>query len=251
MRLNLGFVFLLIIVLFFCCASAFAYEKIEELYLRSDYPAVIEEGARILSGGSDAKNQDRVYYFMGLSNMKIGNFQEARNDFNLLLKDFPNSSLKQMANLGFADTYFLEENYAEANKFYEKLAEDKGSHILSNVYYKLAQTNIKLGNWQQAKGYLEKIKNEFPLSFEATMAKDINLSQEFFTVQVGSFINPEKAQKLSNDLKAAGLDSYILENNSQGKIFYRVRVGKLASLKEAKELEQSLQDKNYPTKIFP
>ncbi len=233
------------------CHFVFASEKIEELYLRSDYPAVIGESGKILSKGANQPNLDKVYFYLGLSNMKLGNLAEARNDFNILLRNFSSSKLKDRANLAIADTYFWEENYSQANNYYEKLTADANSDILSLVFYKLSQANMKLGNWQKAKNYLEKLKNEFPGSFEASLAKDMLVTGDFFTVQVGSFMVAEKAKKLAGDLKSGGFDSYITEVSSQGKTFYRVRVGKLSTLQEVKELEQKLAEKNYPTKIFP
>ncbi|MDP2939722.1 MAG: tetratricopeptide repeat protein [Candidatus Omnitrophota bacterium] len=240
-----------ILILLINFTNLFAGDKIEELFLRSDYPSVIEEASRILSQDKTSPNLDKVYFYLGLSNMKLGNFAEARNDFNIILREFPNSKLKERVNLSIADLYFLEENYPEAKNYYDNLAKDTNSNILSLIYYKLAQTNMKLGKWQLAKEYLEKLKNEFPLSFETSLAKNINVYDEFFTVQVGSFIDADKARNLSDEIKSAGLDSYIVINQLQDKTFYRVRVGKFASLKEAKELEKSLTEKNYPTKIFP
>ncbi len=226
-------------------------ERLEELFLLADYPGVIEEGGRFLSFEPLSPYRDEVYYYMGLSNMKLGNFSEARNDFQIISKNFNASKFKQMADMAMADTYFLEENYSQANLSYEALRENSDFDILSQVYYKLAQANMKLGNWQKAKTYLEKLKNDFPLSFEANLAKNISLSEEFFTVQVGSFVDFDKAKKLSDELKAKGLDSYIVEGASQGRTFYRVRVGKFSSFQEAKELEQKLSSQDYPTKIFP
>ena len=252
MRRNFLVTFFVIIAVFLLdCLSIFAAERIEELFLRSDYPAVIEEASLVLSRGSNQPDLDRVYFYLGLSNMRMGNFSEARNDFNILLGNYQKSRFKERANLALADTYFLEENYLAAKKVYEKLAEDSLSNILSTLYYKLAQTDIKLSNWQEAKNYLEKVKSEFPLSFEASLARNLNSSSDFFTVQVGSFIDQEKAKKAASELKSIGFDSYVVDTISQGKTFYRVRVGKLSTFNEAKELEQKLSEKNYPTKIFP
>ncbi len=245
-------IIIFILIIISLTSSAFtAADKLEELFLLADYPGVIEEGARILSFEPLSPERDLVYYYMGLSNMKLGNFSEARNDFQIILKNFNTSKFKERANLALADTYFLEENYAQANTIYEGLKEGSHSDILSQVYYKLAQANMKLGNWQKAKTYLEKLKNDFPLSFEASLAKNISFSEEFFTVQVGSFVDSAKAKKLCDELKAKGLDSYIVEGSLQGRAFYRVRVGKFSSYSEAKELEQKLSTQNYPTKIFP
>lgn len=250
MRKKITLVLITIATILFNCAISRA-EKIEELFLNNDYPAVIDEAGSILSKGTNQPNADKVYYYLGLSNIRLGNFSEARNDLNILLRDFTNSKFKDRASLAIADSFFLEENYLEAKNTYEKLAKNSGSDILSLVYYKLSQTNMKLGNWQEAKDCLEKLKNEFPQSFEASLARTINVSEEYFTVQVGSFLNKEKAKMTASELKSSGFDSYIAETISQGKTFYRVRVGKLSSLNEAKELEKQLTGKNYPTKIFP
>jgi tetratricopeptide (TPR) repeat protein len=250
-----GYQIIFIITLILCLSpvsnASSSVQKMEELFLLSDYSAVVEEGNRILSFEPTSYQRDEVYFYLGLSNIKLGSFAEARKNFELILNNFPASKFTERAKLSLADTYFLEEDYQQANTILEKLKENSKSDILSSLYYRLAQTNIKLGNWQAAKTYLEKLKNDFPLSFEADLAKNITITDEFFTVQTGSFIDREKAARLRDELKSQGFDSYIVEGPSQGKNFFRVRVSKLSSLKEAKELEQKLSEKNYPTKIFP
>jgi len=117
MRRNFLVTFFIFVAVFLLdCLSIFAAERLEELFLRSDYPAVIEEASLVLSRGSNQSDLDKVYFYLGLSNMRMGNFSEARNDFNILLRNYEKSRFKERTNLVLADTYFLEENYLAAKK---------------------------------------------------------------------------------------------------------------------------------------
>jgi len=61
-----------------------------------------------------------------------------------------------------------------------------------------------------------------------------------FTIQVGAFGNPDNAEVLKSSLEKISDNIHIapIEKNSQ--TFYRVRVGRFISLKQAQEMEQHL-----------
>ena len=86
---------------------------------------------------------------------------------------------------------------------------------------------------------------------EAPIAQNLLEEKEFFTVQVGSFLDDNKAIQLVEDLKAKGQYVYMVETTSQGKKFYRVRVGQMTSLSDAQTLEAKLVQSGYPTLIYP
>ena len=55
-----------------------------------------------------------------------------------------------------------------------------------------------------------------------------------------------------DQLKSKGQYAYVVETQSaQDNKFYRVRVGQMTSLSEAKDLEIKLSGQGYPTLIYP
>ena len=147
----------------------------------------------------------------------------------------------------------MDGKYPGALKVAEELyAKSPHSEFLSLIYLKLARANLKLGRWQKAKEYLQKITNEFPQSLEAHTAKQLLEEKQYFAVQVGAFLDRGRAEKLVSELKEKGEYAYTVETiDREGKKFYRVRVGKLALLDDAQTLESKLAQLGYPTRIYP
>ena len=134
----------------------------------------------------------------------------------------------------------------------ELLKKGPRSEIESLVYLKLARANLKLSRWEEAQKYLKKIIKDFPQSPESHLAKQLLEEKQYFTVQVGAFLDRDKAETLTVDLKDKGEYAYIIETmDSSGRQFYRVRVGQLAVLDEANKLSQKLSSLGYPAQVYP
>lgn len=234
-------------------AYALNLDKAKIYFIKGDYKSAIIEGERIIAGLSDDRGADELYYILGLSYLKDGNYLRASDIFEIILKEFKDSKFKDEANLGLGDTYFLRGDYQKAQGYYKELIKtNPRSKLKPIVYYRLSQIQAKLGNSQLAKEYSDKLNKEFPLNLEAKLNKDLySLSDIYYTVQVGSFVNPNNARNLCNKLINKGYDAYIQEVAVGGKSTYRVRVGKLTSRFEAVQLENRLTQEGYPTKIYP
>ncbi|MCG2739735.1 MAG: SPOR domain-containing protein [Syntrophaceae bacterium] len=67
-----------------------------------------------------------------------------------------------------------------------------------------------------------------------------------YTVQVGAFTDPANAERLSREMKKVYGFSEIRSAWVRGEHFYRVYVGKHASLRSAETSEQNLEERGYP-----
>lgn len=67
-----------------------------------------------------------------------------------------------------------------------------------------------------------------------------------FTFQVGAFLNRENAERLKGKLDRAYKNAHIAEYDNGVNIFYRVRVGKVSTLEQAKEYEAYLIQNGFP-----
>ncbi len=255
-------------IYFVICALLFGFltnvyalnlDKIKVYFLEGDYKAAIQEGEKILANSSPSSyGIDELYYLLGLSYLKDSNYLRAADIFEIILKEFKDSGFKEEAKLGLGDTYFLREQFAEAEGHYKELITGNPySKLKSQVYYRLSQTGFKKGDTQQGQEYAEKLRQEFPSSIEFLKSKDTLDIREpssnfYYTVQVGSFSNDKNARNLTEKLIQRGYPAYIEEIVSKEKErVYRVRVGKLATRQEASNLEGKLSREGYPTKICP
>ncbi|MFA5164016.1 MAG: tRNA (N6-isopentenyl adenosine(37)-C2)-methylthiotransferase MiaB [Candidatus Omnitrophota bacterium] len=243
---------LMFMVLFAAAAAAapvFA-ETVEEYFVGGDYENTVREGVKQVG---NSKEQDKLYYMIGTSLNKIGRYDLARKNFNQLVSAFPRSRFCPLAQLGIADSYYLTGDYKNAFTEYEKyMTKYPNAGGGATAYFRLAKSAQKEGKWQAARNYYQKVKSEFPMSFEAQMAAQA-LGDEilFFTVQVGSFNKKSNALKLCDELVKKGYEASIVKPEQPGEGSYKVRVGKLDAREGAEELAKRLRAEGLPTKVLP
>jgi cell division septation protein DedD len=67
-----------------------------------------------------------------------------------------------------------------------------------------------------------------------------------WSIQVNSYPDAKSASELIDRLKNKGYNAFVTEANVNGKIWYRVRVGRFASREEAMKTEAALKNNDYP-----
>ncbi|MDP2940864.1 MAG: SPOR domain-containing protein [Candidatus Omnitrophota bacterium] len=247
------------LVLSLCLAScvlrlAFAADlgTMKAFLLDGDYKAAINEGEKILAVGGQASGTDELYYFLGLSYLKDGNYLRASDIFEIVLKEFPRGEFQGGAKLGLGDAYFLRQDFVRAESYYQEiLSSAPADGLKGQAIYQLAQISFKKGDAQAGNKYLIRLKKEFPGHQELSSDGLVPEPAAGYTVQLGAFSSLINANNLKAQLIAKGYPAYVEEFTSQGKLAYRVRVGKSARQEEILELEHRLAQDGYPTKIFP
>jgi len=236
-----------------CLVQAQDLDKAQEIFLRADYKASITECERLLSLNPDKEPPAEVYYLLGLNYLKSGNYLKSRDIFQVIINEMPKSSLRQDGYLGIADSYYLGGDFTKAKGYYESfISEFPRSELISLAYLRLGQISLKQGRWKEAADLLLKVKRDYPLSFEADMAKSLLSGDNFFTVQVASFSNEETAKNLSIKLITKGYQEVFISSiEKEGKTFYRVRMGKFNTQKEALALKDRLTKEGYKPIIYP
>lgn len=209
--------------------------------------------SKLLKSSSDTEERVKAQYYMGLSQLRLGQYTQSRKAFTAVMQATKNQDLYDKAALGLVESSYVPGHYQEALAQGEALLK-KSPHSQSKslIYLKIARAHLKLMQWRNARTYLQKITAEYPESFEAPIAQSLLDEKEYFAVQVGSFLEQDKAVSLMEELKAKSQYAYIVETKSaDGKKFYRVRVGQSTSLNDAQSLESKLSGLGYPTLIYP
>jgi len=245
-------------------------EKVQKSLIGGDLSAAEKECQSILSGNPASTLKEEAQFYSAAINLKKNNYLEARRFFNLLIHDFPQSKFLNRVRLGISDSYLAEGNLSLAEKIYEELLGRKDNEIAPTAYARLIELNLKAGNREKAQDYLNRLHASYPLSFEAGMmkglpsevkkevseeispAKTTDTTTEFYTVQVGAFVEQSRADKLCKELIQKGEDAYVVFLESPvGQSLYRVRVGRVTTQKEAEVLAKKLSSLGYPTKVIP
>tara|TARA_B100000315_G_C14534821_1_gene567925 strand:+ start:309 stop:1037 length:729 start_codon:yes stop_codon:yes gene_type:complete len=219
---------------------ALSISDAQKEYLFGNY----QEAIRI---AKNIRSSDRSLYFLGLSYIKIGNYQQARGYLRKLLKYYPNSKLYLQGKVKLADTYFLEKDYDSARDIYNDLRERHSSFSATPlVLLRLAQIASRQGQWKEKNSYLSVIKSKYPLSSEMRFVEVLEGYGDFFTIQVGAFTDKKNALSLKNELSSK-YKIYIVEDNR----VYKVRVGRYKDRYDVEKIAKKLDQEGYPTRIYP
>jgi len=256
LRICCYFIIYFLTFIFACTSYALDLDQAKIYFLNGDYKSAILEGEKLLAKDANSPHSDELYYILGLSYLKDGNYLRASDIFEIILKEFKNSAFGDEAKLGLGDTYFLRGDYDKAKEQYNGLLNSSPrTKLKAELYYRLSQVGFKKGETQQAKEYLNKLKEDFPANLEMRLDKDLpvidSCSDIYYTVQVGSFASYNNAKNLTNKLISQGYDAYTPEINPNDAKIYRVRAGRLKSRSEAIQLEKKLSAEGHPTKIIP
>lgn len=247
-------VFLAFLFSFVLCCSALAeLSDIRNAVLDGDYAQVKQLCEDFLYSDHVETERQEAFYFLGLSGLYLGHYKEARGSFKQASEPMMNKDLSDQAFLGIVSSYYLEGKYRMSLRWaHDFLRKRPDSNFLSTAYLKIARANLKLSHFRPAQRYLEKILKEFNDSLDAFVAKQLLEERAFFTVQVGAFLDADRAHRLVEELRFQGEYAFIVQTTDRhGRIFYRVRVGEVSSLSSARRTEERLAGFGYPTIIYP
>ena len=202
-------------------------------YLKGDYRKTIEI-CRKVTGQKALGDQGR--YIMGLAFLNLGRQEEARENFEFVLSNYPGSKLRQELFLGIADSYFLKGEFEKAEQSYNAmLASYPASDYASIAYLRMGQAQRRQGRWKEAEGSFNRIIREYPLSIEIGEAKIFYKKDPFFTVQAGAFSKEENALRFVGNLKRKGYNTALGREEDDNRILYKVKIGRFDTLKTAEE----------------
>jgi tetratricopeptide (TPR) repeat protein len=226
--------------------------SLQTAVIEEDYQKAAADAEALLAMKLGHTDSCLVQYYLGLSQLRLGSYARAQEVFRKLMMDKPSDEIYDRAAAGHIDTLYMQGYYEnalrEANGF---IARRGASEMISFFHLKAARANLKLARWNKAREILEKIVAEYPDTFESRIARQLLDEKQYFTVQVGSFVDKGRAEKLVQELIARQQYAYIVEVRTPSRTNYRVRVGQMTSLKDAQELEATLAGLGYPTLIYP
>ncbi len=239
-------------LLSFCFSAYAATSDIEAAIMDTNYEQARMLASKVIKTTRDSKERIQAEYYLGLSQLRLGQYAQARSAFNNVMDAASSQDVYDKAALGVIEALYRPGFYQDALKAGEKLLrKSPQSSFLSLIYLKMARTHLKMTEWSRAREYLQKIITEFPQSVEAPIAQNLLEEKEYFAVQVGSFLDKDRAQELMKKLKENGQYAYIVETTMDRKKFYRVRVGQMTSLSDVQTLQWQLSQQGYPALIYP
>lgn len=249
---------ILIMVLFGVFVSFPVYaqvtlQDIELAVMDENFVQVNELSKQLVALNRNDPSANKALYYLGVSQIRLNQYGEALETFKGLMNTDLEPVWRDKVYIGMFDCYYITGNYSEAAEISLRLLKiSPDSQLLSLIYLKAARVNLKLAQWETARDYLQKIVDDFPESFEFHIAKQLLDERQYFAVQVGAFVEQERATELMNELIKKNEYAYVVVTTDRdGQKFYRVRVGQLAQLDEAERLKNKLAQQGYPVRIYP
>jgi TolA-binding protein len=229
------------------------YKQAEEYFLNDNYQEAIGKLESIVSHFPRSRYADDALFLIGLSYLKEKDWQEARGNFRKLLGEYHDSNLLAEAQIGLADSSYLAGDINQAISGYRQfLIDNPQGPLLAEVYLKLGRCYQKKGRWDEARYYFKRVCADYPLSFEAVEASSmLGNDKLYFTVQVGSFVDRRNALSTCKKLENRGYQAYLSEVKKEGRLLYRVRVGRFESRGEADYIAGQLRKRGYSPEIYP
>jgi len=253
MKLRNILAMLMVLIIIPLTAYGLELERIKTYFLDGDYKSAIMEGEKLMAQAEGPADLDELYYILGVSYLKDGNYLRASDIFEIILNELKDSSFKFEARLGLGDAYYLMGNYPKAEAHYREIIDkNRDSRMLGMVYYRLGQCGYKIGNIDKAKQYME-------LANADSAAGNIELGSSelcppvanYYSVQVGAFTKNNNAVRMMEKLVLKGFSAYLETNDAAGIVTYRVKVGKFSLRREAEETVDKLAQDGYPARVYP
>jgi tetratricopeptide (TPR) repeat protein len=249
-------IFIVIALIIAASAPAIAAPTLADIQaavIQEDFKKVNDAAQELIASRPSRADGLEAHYYLGLSQLRLQEYAKAQQIFKKLLDERPEGDLYDRASVGHFDALYLQGFYDKALKGIMALISRRGnSEMVSLFYLKAARANLKLARWAKAQEYLRKLVSDYSGTFEGDAARQLLEEKQYFTVQVGSFAEKIRAERLVAELTQRKEYAYMVETRgTAGKTYYRVRVGQLSALKDAKELETKLVGLGYPTLIYP
>ncbi len=183
-----------------------------------------------------------AYYYLGRLSI---NPDSALRYYHIVTKDYLQSRYADVSYLEIAKINIARESYRNAIvTLNELLNKYPDTQVKDEAMFWLGVSNISSENREQGVTILRELTKTFPNSVWSERATNItrssDASNEYFTIQVGSYRGKSNAQKRSEEIQAKGFKAKVVEAIIKGTLYYRVWVGQFNTIEEAKALSVKL-----------
>ena len=149
--------------------SAFWTDAVFRLAQRAfgakDYQRAAVLVTEVLGGKPSKEVRENAMYLRGQIATAEEKWEQAREAFEALVKDYPETSLRLMADFGVAESVFRDGDYKSAGERFDQLSrqtQGRQEPWLALVRLRLAQSLCHQKKWSEALAVATKIEGEYP-----------------------------------------------------------------------------------------
>lgn len=216
-------------------SGSWCAENIEDLVLKGSYREAIQ------NYGADKTLNPTENYLLGLCYQKAGETRKAENVWQTLLS----GPEKERGLLALAHLKSKDGALTESEKVFRQFSREfPNSQYQPAALFGLAEVlsrKNKTHGLQGSLAILNRLRRRYPFSGEAEKATQfLNRESGPYTIQIGSFVDLNRAEKVTDELSSKGYEVYVARTLN-GSVSYRVRVGNFKDKRKAENAGQSLK----------
>ncbi len=165
--------------------------------------------------------------------------------YNKVINDYPQSRFVGLSYLEIAKYYIARNDYQNAittlNTILEKFSD---VDFKDELLFWLGIAYMNTDKEKKGKEIFAELREKYPESIWSERAKDVIAgeipAEEYYTVQVGSYIKKENAKRYAEKIRKKGFEVRVVKALVLGKTYHRVWVGKFNTVEEAKQFSRKL-----------
>ena len=206
---------------------------------------------QVISRNPGNASLSEVYYFRGLSRLKLGRREQAKSDFRQGATSYGRELTQIYSAVALANLEFEESHDKAAADLYKQALDHPVKDLpLDAILFRLGVSSQRLGRWQQADDAFARLVSKYPESPLAPEARR-RFQASYFTVQAGAFAERKNAEALVDRLKQKGFPASPTVVASQGKTLHLVNVGRYRTYREAESVAAQLKGQGISVLIRP
>lgn len=182
-----------------------------------------------------------AYYYLGRLSVDP---DSALIYYNKVMTNYAHSRYADMSYVEMSKINIARENYKNAIKVLNALLRNyPDTDLKDEALFWLGVSYIASGQREQGESTLEQLRMSYPKSVWSERVDNIlpkSSGQEYYTVQVGSYRVEVNAQKYAEEIRHLGFDTRIIKALVKGITYYRVWVGRFPSLEAARTFSAKL-----------
>jgi hypothetical protein len=178
-----------------------------------------------------------VYYYLGRLSI---NPDSASYYYYEVINHHAQSRYADISYLEIAKINIARKNFVTALSNLDKtLARYPETEYRDEIMFWQGICHISIDDTDEGEGILKELQRSFPKSVWSERAANItqkeDASQEYYTIQLGSYRDMNNAEKYAATLREKGLEVSVVEALVKGQRYYRVWTGRFFTLEQAKE----------------
>lgn len=220
-------------------------------FQRGNYSAAEAKLSQVIRKNPTSDALSELYYFRGLTRLRLDRRNEAREDFRHGAKAYGRELTQVYCAVALANLEYEDGNDTSAASLYAQALDHPVKDLQTDaILFRLAVSLQRLGRWDEADRRLAKLLSDHGDSTFVPLARR-RFQATHFSVQAGAFADRGNAEALANKIRPEGYPVSLAVTESGGKVLHAVIVGRFRTYAEASAAAARLRAKGHTALIKP